>query len=241
MRCLVIFFIVNICLVACHKSSVTGNGEVSTASIPTETIEHKISQNEEMLKKFDKGFYCDTVHFSIDSVKKRNILLRSIEELLTVRNKWLDGQRPDDLSEEDSIRIAEKDRSYLINTLSAAKRLNMKLLRGTVVIKKVDTFTCVMFEDKGHALDIFANHIYVDNVRKPTLKRYDSIVDLSWEDEVYYNWDKNEIAKLMKEEREWEDWNRLTSGMRIVLLNDTSATIEFYDENLVEKQYKIQE
>ena len=241
MRSLVLILMVNMCLIACHKSSNANAAINSTAKQESAANKHNSSYDEELEKKFDLGFYCDTVHYSIDSVKKRNIIFRSIEELLTVRNKWLDGQRPDDLSEEDSIRIAEKDRSYLIYTLSAAKRLNMKLLRGTVVIKQVDTFTPVMFEDKGHALDIFANHIYVDNVRKPTLKRYDSIVDLSWEDEVYYNWDKNEIAKLMKEEREWEDWNRLTSGMRIVLLNDTSATIEFYDDNLVEKMYKIKE
>ena len=232
-------FVVSVCLVSCYKSSTTDTPVDSTATHKSETFEYLFSNDEEFMKNFDRGFYCDTVHYSTDSVKKKNILLMSIEELFKVRNSWLDRQCPYDLTKEDSIRIAEKNRSYLTNTLSVAKRLNMKLMRGTVVMKKVDTFTCVMFEDKGHALDIFANHIYVDNVRKPTVKTYQSIADLSWEDEVYYNWNKNEIAKLIKKEREGEDWNRFTSGMRIVLLNDTSATIEFYDDNLVEKMYRI--
>lgn len=241
MRCLVPIFIAIICLVACHKQSKSCDAVDSTLATHNETKTPESMCNDSMRERFDRGFYRDTIRIPIDSVKKKNILLRSIEKLLTTRNKYLDGQRPYDLTEEDSIRIAKKDLSYLTHTLSAAKRLNMKSMRGTVVIKKVDTFTSVMFEDKGHALDIFANHIYVDNVRHPTVKRYQSIVDLSWEDEVYYRWDKKEIAKLMKEEREGEDWHRLTSGMRIVLLNDTSATIEFYDDNLVEKKYRINE
>ena len=221
----------SILIVSCKDTSTVA----TMTNIKKEVADGDVSNELDSLSQcLDNGFFCDTV--MIPSGTAISDAWESAARIMYDDEKTIHPRLdPKSLQSSDSTiykTIIFNNYHRKINSVFSSLKVIKPRANDTVVIKE-------MWEDGNDGgpieVDVFGKGRYIYNelnkTSRQTISKYRTIDDLSYEDDVYYNWRKEELKDLIVRN------GHICGGTRTygynIKMEGNKAIIRFYVESKV--------